>query len=323
MLAQSGKILELESLGKKLIPENPMRPEGYLAISKLNIYNEKFIESVDILDIALNLNLCTNQQDVGYLRLAKSESFLGLENYDEAFRYSEIAGGQLRNTFSMKLSVDVYLSMNDFDRALKLVKNVSEICGSNPVLLNMMAKVLMHSNESYEQTKALLETVLEIDEGNEEAFAMLVTLHLNNKQYEHAMGLLKDKVQEFNKDVYYVQYGDLLTVSNNLVDAEVCYNMAKSLNPRNARANSGLLRLNEIAESEDCGIQDESQNDDDDGLDIADNNNITPTNNTGEYSMLQLQPGTADSYIFNSPSLATNINTSFSMMLQSTLESDD
>ncbi|OMJ29090.1 Anaphase-promoting complex subunit 7 [Smittium culicis] len=311
------------SLGKKFISENPMRPEGYLALSKLNIYNEKYIESIGILDTALNLNTGTNQLDLGYLYLAKSESFTGLENYDEAFRYSEISGGQVRNTFSMKQSVDVYLSMNDFDRALKLVKNVSEICGSNPVLLTMMAKVLLHSSESYEQTKTLLETVLAIDEGNEEAFAMLVTLHLNNKQYEHAMELLKDKVHEFNKDVYYVQYGDLLTISNNLVDAEVCYNMAKSLNPGNVRANSGLLRLNEIADNEDGVIQDEAQNEDGVSPAIADNNNITPTNNTGEYSMLQLQPGTADSYIFNSPTLATNINTSFSMMLQSTLENDD
>ncbi|OLY80040.1 hypothetical protein AYI68_g1810 [Smittium mucronatum] len=280
--------------------------EGYLLESDVYFYNGDFQRSLQLLNYALRINKSYLDSNPAYIYLAKSEIYLQLKNPDNSYKYSEMANNLMRSPRTLNQLVEIYLLSEDFSKALGLVKIMTEYSDNNPLLLITIAKVLLYSNNSYEQTKALLETILEIDDKNEEAFGMLVTLFLNNKRYELATELLGERVQEFNKDYYYVQYGDLLTINNDLSEAVLSYNMAKSLNPKNQRAEDGLARINELESSGE--LQD-------------DRVNIQSFDDPNELSTTQSHSEPGDSFVFNTPSSST-MDTSFSIMLQNTLRED-
>lgn len=128
------------------------------------------------------------------LRLKAASLAQDWENYRQAIESLKKAYPNEPN--ADLLGIDTYCLQKDFDGALKCIDRVEQSVGGDPYLDELRASVQMQ-NEKIPEAKALAAKAIRLDPPSLDAYWVLVTISLTEKNHPETLALLKSIKQTF------------------------------------------------------------------------------------------------------------------------------
>ncbi|CAM9877479.1 unnamed protein product [Ascophyllum nodosum] len=257
----------LNRLANELLSADPNRAEAWVVMALYSEVRGEKEKAASFVDKALEL-----KQNYALASILKGSLLLAERNFEAAPRFFLQANKIRKDIYSYRGLVNAYLQAGKYREAGLAAKEANEMMPDDARTVLLTGNVWEHvkggmiDNRHKARTqnrrdsifaKRAYEKALRLDPSYLDATLALVGLHMEDKNYDACVQLLRKAVPNHTRDTLHTKLAEVYTLNRQFDEALESFHFAISLNPSCTNATQGLERLEKLMRGVDPDDEDE------------------------------------------------------------------